>query len=449
MINAALKKLLREKTGINIDSVLLPKKGNDMQRWSVVACDQYTSEPEYWNDADKFVGENPSTLRLIFPETYLESENNDQQTVRISNINENMNKYLLNALFEELTDSVILVERTFSNQHTRHGLMFAVDLEKYDFEKGSQSLIRATEGTIIDRLPPRIRIRENAMLELPHIMVLIDDRENAVIKPLVQKTNALEQVYSFELMKQSGSIKGWKVSDENDITNIFQSLLKLADADNFKARYGVTDDQGVLLFAVGDGNHSLATAKSCWENLKKTLSPQELMSHPARYALVEVVNVHDKGLVFEPIHRVLFHVNKEHLLDAFCSYYKEIGCNSYVISGTENIDINGHVIKFITAEGPGSLVVECPNYNLDVATLQNFLDSYLKSNPLVGIDYVHGEDVTEKLGKQPGNMGFFLSPMDKNELFRTVILDGALPRKTFSMGEASEKRFYLEARRIR
>ncbi|NLU53082.1 MAG: DUF1015 domain-containing protein [Clostridiaceae bacterium] len=449
MISSALRNILENKLGINISSVLLPNDNIDMQRWAVVACDQYTSEPEYWNDIDKFVQDKPSTLRMIFPEAFLDTEDENEKSLRISKINETMESYIKNGVFKELKDSVILVERTFRNGHTLHGIVFSVDLEKYDYSKGSQSLIRATEGTIIERLPPRIRIRERAPLELPHIMLLIDDKEKSVIEPLVQKSSQLQPAYSFELMKDSGSIKGWVVDQETDIENMANALLKLADADAFKERYNINDQLGVLLFAVGDGNHSLATAKACWENLKKTLPAHELINHPARYALVEVVNLHDSGLVFEPIHRVVFNIDAESLINAYLSYYKEKGCNAYAVFGNERPASDGHVIKFVTSDKTGYLVVECPVYNLDVGTLQNFLDYYLKSNKNASIDYVHGDDVTERLGKQPGNIGFFLSPMDKNELFRTVILEGALPRKTFSMGEASEKRFYLEARRIR
>jgi uncharacterized protein (DUF1015 family) len=280
-------------------------------------------------------------------------------------------------------------------------------------------------------------------------MVLIDDADKTVIEPLTAKRESFEEVYSFDLMKNSGSIKGWKINDESLIEELAASFIKLADRENFKSRYNVNDDYGVLLFAVGDGNHSLATAKACWENLKKTMSEDELKNHPARYALVEIVNVHDSGLVFEPIHRVVFNVDHKHLFDSFISYYKNQGCNVDITYGSEKPNTPGHAIKFVNSDREGYLTVECPLYNLDVGTLQNFLDHYLKNNSQIGIDYVHGEDVTEKLGKQPGNIGFFLSPMDKNELFRTVILDGALPRKTFSMGEASEKRFYLEARKIK
>lgn len=449
MLKAELIEKMKNNLGIDISSILLPVKEIDMQRWSVVACDQYTSEPEYWKDVENFVGDSPSTLRLIFPEAYLEIETEEEKTARISRINDSMTTYLNNNLLCEYKHSMILVERTFKSGAKRHGLMLALDLERYDYNKGSQSLIRATEGTIVDRLPPRIRIRENAQLELPHIMVLIDDAEKTVIEPLVKKTGTLNQLYSFDLMKQSGSIKGWLIDQEDLIENVANALLKLADKENFKSRYKVNDDYGVLLYAVGDGNHSLATAKACWEKIKKTLNENEFKVHPARYALVEIVNVHDSGLVFEPIHRVVFNANYRHLLDSFITYYKNRGCNAEITYGLEKPNTSGHAIKFVTEEGFGYIIVECPLYNLDVGTLQNFLDAYIKNNNQVSIDYVHGEEITEKLGKRPGNIGFFLSNMDKNELFKTVILDGALPRKTFSMGEASEKRFYLEARRIK
>lgn len=449
MIKKSLIEKMKNNLGIDISSVVLPGKDIDLQRWAVVACDQYTSEPEYWNDVANFVGENPSTLKLIFPEAFLENETDEEKTVRINNINDSMTSYLHSNILYEHTYTIILIERTFNSGLQRHGLIMAIDLERYNFSKGSQSLIRATEGTIIDRLPPRILIRENAQLELPHIMVLIDDTEKTVIEPLVENSDSLTQVYSFDLMKQSGSIKGWKISEESLIENISNALTKLADKENFKSRYNVNDDYGVLLFAVGDGNHSLATAKSCWDKLKKTLNENELKNHPARYALVEIVNVHDSGLIFEPIHRVVFNVNPKHLLDSFITYYKSQNCNVLILYGTEKPSTSGHAIKFVTQDGNGYIVIECPLYNLDVGTLQNFLDDYLKNNHQAGIDYVHGEDITEKLGKQPGNIGFFLSNMNKTDLFKTVILDGALPRKTFSMGEASEKRFYLEARKIK
>ncbi|NLM72726.1 MAG: DUF1015 domain-containing protein [Clostridiaceae bacterium] len=447
MISSRLREIFNSKLGIDISSILLPQKNVDMQRWAVVACDQFTSEPEYWEDVHSFVGENPSTLHLIFPEAYLETESPEEKSNRIKKINENMNSYMKNQVFYELTDSVVLVERTFANGIKRHGIILAVDLENYDYKKGSQSLIRATEGTIVDRLPPRICVRENAPLELPHIMVLIDDKDKTVIEPLKEKKVSFSQVYSFELMKESGSIKGWKISDEKDLENIANGLLKLADKEGFKKRYGVDDKYGVLLFAVGDGNHSLATAKACWDKIKQTLSEDEAAVHPARYALVEVVNVHDDGLVFEPIHRVIFNVDENDFINEFREYFKNE--KGWVAVTNEKPETKGHAIKFVTRDTQGYLIVEKPSSNLEVGTLQKFLDDYINKHPDIRIDYIHGEEITEKLGKQPKNMGFFLPHMDKNELFRTVILDGVLPRKTFSMGEASEKRFYLEARKIR
>jgi hypothetical protein len=449
MINSALLNSLKNNLGIDISSILLPGKNIDMKYWAVIACDQYTSEPEYWDSIDKLIGKNPSTLRLIFPEAYLEIENEQEKSTRIKNINQTMINYVNNGYFDELNNTLILTKRTLRHGKKRYGLVLSVDLEQYNYEKGSQSLIRATEGTIIDRLPPRIRIRQNALLELPHIMLLIDDKDKTVIEPLADKAETLEPAYSFDLMKDSGSITGYKVTDEKDIENIHNALLKLADPKGFKERYGVDDKYGVLLYAVGDGNHSLATAKACWENLKKTLTPKELENHPARYALVEVVNLHDEGLDFEPINRILFNADPEHFKDSFCKYYRDKGLNAYVVNDYIQPKTENHAIKFVTNTETGYLVVESPISNLDVGTLQNFLDDYLKNNQQVSIDYVHGDDVTEKLGSQPGNMGFMLSPMDKNELFRTVILDGALPRKTFSMGHACDKRFYLEARKIK
>lgn len=449
MINSNLLDSM-QNLGINISSIFIPNDKINMQKWSVVACDQYTSELDYWKDVDETVAESPSTLRLVFPEAYLEIETEEEKKDRIKSINDNMTSYCNDNILCQLSDSIILVERSFSSGHKRHGLMLSVDLEKYDYNKGSQSLIRATEGTIIDRLPPRIKIRENACLELPHIMLLIDDPKKSVIEPLLSKADSLAEVYSFNLMKDSGTIKGWKIHNENDIASIVNSLSKLADKDNFKSRYNLSEDMDVLLFAVGDGNHSLATAKACWENTKKGLDSTKLANHPARYALVEVVNVHDSGLVFEPIHRVLFNVDSHNLLNSFSAFYEKQDCKVKILSSdTDLSSFSGHAIKYITSDTEGYLLVECPLYNLDVGTLQSFLDEYLKNNKDTSIDYVHGQDVTKKLGSIPGNMGFFLDKLDKNELFKTVILDGALPRKTFSMGEASEKRFYLEARKIK
>jgi uncharacterized protein (DUF1015 family) len=440
--------------GLDIRSILLPKQGTDMRKWSVVACDQYTSEPEYWHKVNDFVGDCPSTLRLIFPEVYLDRETADEKQLRISNINHAMCDYLDKGTFHEIKDSMIYVERTTRSGKVRKGLICAVDLDSYDYSKGSDSLIRATEGTILDRLPPRIRIREKACLELPHIMLLIDDPEARIIEPLSLYKGKMDKLYSFDLMMDSGHLEGYRVHDEIQLQKIYQGLMFLKSAETFSKKYSVDPITSPLLFAAGDGNHSLATAKSCWDQLKASLSEAERKTHPARFALVELVNVHDNGLDFEPIHRLLFHVDCSDLLSAYCKYYTEKGiqCGYEYVTHSKEIPANAqsrHIIPFVHGDQTGYLWAEKPCFNLDVATLQNFLDSYRKDNPAVDIDYVHGDDVIERLGRQDNNMGFILSPMDKSDLFKTVILDGALPRKTFSMGEAEDKRFYLECRSLR
>lgn len=423
--------------GVQVPNIMLPDSKYELEKWAVVACDQYTSERSYWEKVADITKGSPSTYDIIFPEVYLEDEDSQQ---RINNINDNMGNYVKNCILNELGDCFILVDRKTSHTQSRKGLMVALDLECYDYTKGSNTLIRATEGTVIERLPPRIKIRQNASIELPHIMVLIDDPDKKVIEPLARKADELKKLYDFELMMNGGHIKGYRVSDESDISGIAEALSQLAAKENFQKKYGIGTDKDVLLFAVGDGNHSLASAKGHWENIKSCLSYEEQQSHPARYALVELVNVHDEGLVFEPIHRVLFNVDSKHLLNEFAEYYK---INSNKKSS------NAHAFKYITSDGSGEIEIQNPLSNLEVGTLQTFLDNYMKEHPQVKIDYIHGEDVVTRLGSQPGNMGIYLPSMNKTDLFKTVILDGALPRKTFSMGEAEEKRFYLECRKIK
>lgn len=387
--------------------ILLPREGIDLNKWAVVACDQFTSEPEYWDEVATYVGNEPSTLRIILPEVYLESPNKE---ARIEKINATMKDYLDSGILREGFEGLMLVER--ETRKKRRGLAVALDLENYEYTKGSKTLIRATEGTVESRIPPRLEIRKNALVELPHIMVLIDDPNKTVIEPLFEEN--LEKVYDFELMMRGGHIKGWKIDDQNLIEKINQNLEKLISSDGF-------------LFAMGDGNHSLATAKAHWNNIKNNLSEEEKINHPARFALVELVNVHDEGLEFEPIHRVIFGVESDKLENFLAGEGKEV---KMVSNGEE---------KIIRLKEVGS--------NLVVGDLQKLLDEFLEQNLEVKIDYVHGEEAVKKLavGK---NVGFILEEMKKEELFPTVEKDGALPRKTFSMGEAEEKRYYLESRKI-
>lgn len=404
--------------------ILIPQN-IDLTKWSTVACDQYTSEPEYWNDVCEIVGDAPSALKITFPEIYLEDSDSDE---RIKNINKTMEIYINSGLFKKYENSFVYVKRDIGDGRIRKGLIGAVDLEDYDFNKASTSYVRATEGTVLERIPPRVKIRENAKLEMPHIMILIDDVERNVIEPLDAKINNFEKVYDFELMKNSGHLTGY-VLDKESADNVCTALDRLEE--NAKQL------DNMLVFAVGDGNHSLATAKTCWENIKKNLSETEKENHPARFALVELVNIHDSSLEFEPIHRVVFGANPVNMIEAFMQYYE----------GASKTDNGGQHIKYVYGDAEGDLYVKDAPHQLAVGTLQKFLDGYIAENNLK-VDYIHGETVVKSLAAQDGNIGFILPCMEKSELFVSVATDGALPRKTFSMGEAKEKRFYLECKSI-
>lgn len=430
--------------GVQIPTTYLPVKNINPAKWAVIACDQFTSQPEYWEKVAEFVGDSPSTLHLTLPEVLLGTSGEQE---RVQSINSRMNQYLSDGLLLPV-DRIIYVERSVDGK-TRHGLMLALDLERYDFTKGSQSLIRATEGTILDRLPPRIRIRKDAPLEFPHILVLIDDPRDKVIGTIAEQKEHLPVVYDFDLMLNSGHLTGRLVSDDALETSVIHNLELLARPDVFYPKYKVNAENGILLFAVGDGNHSLATAKAIWEELKPTVG----MDHPARYALVEIENIHDEGLAFEPIHRVLFNTRldiKQALYDQFGSNltFEKAGNQEELITKVKKGAQDAHLFGLIKS---GELLlgrIEHPIANLAVGSLQPVLDRYLKEGNANSIDYVHGDEAVFTLGIQPGNTGIYLPAMPKNELFRTVLLDGALPRKTFSMGEAHEKRFYMESRKI-
>ncbi|CDH43945.1 DUF1015 domain-containing protein [Candidatus Contendibacter odensensis] len=440
--------------GLQLPSLLLPQANVNLSQWAVVACDQYTSQPEYWARVEAQVGDAPSTLRLILPEVYLGATD---ETQRIQAIQDTMRCYLDEAVLVPQKPGWMLIERETASGRSRKGLVVALDLEHYDFNAGAKTLIRPTEGTILERLPPRIRVREGASLELPHVMVLIDDPEHTVIEPLFAEP--LEPLYDVPLMLDSGRVRGWQVEHPWLIQWVVEQLTRLADPMVFATRYEVADEP-VLLYAMGDGNHSFATAKIIWENLKRAApDPVAIMNHPARHALVELVNLHDQGLEFAAIHRVVFHVEPYRLLTALADFCAAQGSRltvqdypSWSVTRQAWQEMqwspNCHAIAFVNQQSCGVLLIEQPRLSLPVASLQAFLDHYLPDLPDARLDYIHGEDTLEQLGVQPGNMGFYLPALAKDDFFRTVIRDGALPRKTFSMGEADEKRFYLECRRI-
>ncbi len=415
-------------TAFTTADILLPKlSAEEMTKWAVVACDQYTSEPQYWEKTAETAGESPSALKLILPEVYLECEDVEQ---RIAVINSTMKKYLAEELFTEHKDCMILTVRTQADGRTRTGLVGAIDLEKYDYNKGSTSEVRATEATVASRIPPRVRIRRDAALELPHIMILIDDVRKTVIEPLEARLDSLPKLYDFELMQGGGHLAGYLVAGE-DAKAVLSALDALADKEDFNRRYGLTGEE-VLLYAMGDGNHSLATAKACYEEKKAAGAPE---AEIARYALAEVVNLHSGALEFEAIHRVIIEVDANRLMSEMTD---ALG----LVKGTE-----GQSFTVVLNGTEESYTVTKPSANLTVGSLQNFLDGYLSANS-GAIDYIHGDDVVKSLCGAENSIGFLLPSMTKAELFPTVIKDGALPRKTFSMGHAHDKRFYCEARKI-
>ena len=418
--------------GFGPADILLPQNC-DLTKWSVVACDQYTSQNDYWERVAQTVGDAPSTLKLILPESQLEDGHFEEH---IADINRTMDEYLDQGLFRTLPNALIYVERWLDNKKLRRGLMGVVDLECYDYNAGSSSLIRATEGTVITRLPPRVAVRRNASLELPHIMVLVDDPDKQLIEHLTYETDRMEEVYDFDLMERGGHITGYLLPEDLQ-ADVCEILNTLARPHDFARKY---DAKGkpVLLFAIGDGNHSLAAAKAAYEEKKQNTPQEQWADLPSRYALVELVNLHDESLEFEPIHRVCFDVDADELMKDFLAAYP----------GAHYGDGDGHTITYVFDTEVGKITVPKPTAQLPVGTLQEFLDQWMQTHS-GRIDYVHGDDVTWELGRKPGNIGFLLPAMGKDELFKTVIFDGALPRKTFSMGEAHDKRFYLEARKIK
>lgn len=408
--------------------ILLPDFSKvDAKKWAVVACDQFTSEPHYWEAADKEVGSEPSTLRIILPEVYL-----SETEKRIPHINSTMEKYF-NEILVSHPDAMIYTERVQSDGTVRRGIVMAIDLEAYDFTKGASSLIRATEATVIERIPPRVAIRKDAPIELPHVMLLIDDPEKTVIEPLSAES-CPDVAYDTPLMLGGGSIVGRFLSEDAKV-RVSDALDALITPAAMEERYGDAS-LAPLLFAVGDGNHSLATAKTIYEGLKSELG-EEALSHPARYALIEIVNIHDEAMKFEPIYRVVFGVDPNDLICELEKYLSSL-CG----------DAQSQRIEYLCADRSGVLIANTPCRQLTVGTLQDFIDTYVASHEGASVDYIHGESSVKSLISE-SSVGFIFSGMSKSELFKTVIYDGALPRKTFSMGHAEDKRYYIECRKIK
>jgi hypothetical protein len=411
--------------------ILLPKSA-DMEKWSVIACDQHTSEPEYWEGVDEFVGQEPSTLRLMLPEHLYHCSNLAEM---IEKTRSAMDTYLDTGVFQTIPDSYIYVERTLFSGKVRRGLIGQIDLECYDHSDKSGALIRSTEGIVKEKMPPRIRLREGARAELTHVLVLVDDPERMLIEPLIGLKREEDKLYDFTLMEQGGHIRGYRVNKEGR-ESIEKAIDAFLDPDHFRLRYGF-DNEPVLLFATGDGNHSLATAKACWEKMKPNLTDEERQNHPARFALVEIVNIRDEALEFEPINRVMFNCDPKHLLDELLKFYpgSKIGLGE------------GHNISFSCCGTADVLTIPADTAPLAIGALGNFFDWYLERYP-GKLDFVHGDDVVIRLSRKKNTIGFVLPAIDKSMFFASIIRGGAMPRKTFSMGSARDKRYYLELRRL-
>ena len=401
-------------------NILFPKV-DSMEQWAVIACDQFVSQKEYWQQVRDYVGNAPSSLHLILPEADLDQD----PAAAISNINRNMARYLAEGLFTCYESAFIYVERTLLNGSTRRGVIGAVDLEQYDYTPGSSAAIRATEKTVEERIPPRMDIRRDAPIELPHVLLLCDDEKRQLLESVADRKDTLPLLYDFDLMQGGGRIRGWLVQGE--AADKFCTAL-----DAYESRCREKFGDAPVLFAVGDGNHSLASAKGCYEELKARNSNKDLSAHPARYALVELENIHDESQEFEPIHRIITDTDPKAMLAALESAVcAEGGCP----------------VKWFAGNESGTVYLRVAEGQLPIGVLQAFLDDYLNTNP-GETDYIHGDDALAQLARADKAIGFLLPAMEKGNLFTGIIADGVLPRKTFSMGHAQEKRYYLEARRI-
>lgn len=436
-----------ERLGIRIPEVLLPQSDVNLATWSVVACDQYTSDHAYWNEVDRLVGDAPSTLRITLPEIFLEQPGIEE---RIQKIHANMADYLARDILQNQGEALVYIKRSTAHSGTREGLLFAMDLERYSYARDSKSLIRATEGTIVDRIPPRLAVRRAAPLELPHIMILLQDPARNLIEGLASQTDAFEPAYDVELMQHGGQLQGWLIKDAQQVDRILADMETLLDQT-----VATQQSETPLFYAMGDGNHSLATAKARWEETKQELaaagySQAEIMAHPARHALAEIVNIHSPGLMFEPIHRVIFTQDVAGLAAALqasetVAKIEPVAEDKLqtVLTGPEGQDKAG----FFDGKQFWLVAFKPEAKQLPTGLVDELFARFKTTASDARIDFIHGWEDNKKLAAE-GAGCFFLPVIAREKLFTWVQENGPLPRKSFSMGEAEEKRYYMEARRI-
>lgn len=429
-----MKKL--SELGFCIPDIMMPAEDIDLQKWACVACDQFTSQPKYWQEVEKKVGSAPSTLHIILPEIYLEQPDVED---RISYLKQVMKDYVDGGVVERLKKGIVLTERFIAGK-VRKGILLAVDLEQYDYKIENKPLIRATEQTVLTRIPPRVRIRRDAELEVPHIMLMIDDEEDSVIGPLHMQRDSFHKLYDVDLMMGGGNCEGWFIDNERVLDTMAEAISNLKKHDN-------------MLFCVGDGNHSLATAKTIWDEVKQDLTPEQQQNSPLRYALCEVINLRDRAVEFMPIHRVLFNINPSACVNYIVERLQEKGAKAKLIFGRWNPDTKSDgmemVVPFLYKDGAGKIVIEEPSHPLAVGEVQELFEDYIAQNKQSSIDYIHGDEAFMELSKQYDNIGFYFDALEKSEFFPLIVRCGVLPKKTFSLGEAEEKRYYMECRRLK
>lgn len=421
-----------QNMGVGIPEILLPSLNINMKKWAVIACDQFTSQPDYWLQVEKLVGNAPSILHMILPEVYL---NYEGLTDNINNINRVMHDYIEKGVLEQLPRGAMLVERSMGGT-VRKGLIMTVDLECYDYMAQNKPLIRATEKTLLERIPPRVTIRQEAPLETSHVLAMMDDPRDSVIGPVYKMKDELEKLYDFDLMLGGGKIRGYFVEKAEVLEGVLRAISKLPVRDGMR-------------FCIGDGNHSLAAAKTVWDLAKESLSEEERENHPLRYAMCEFVNIHDEGIEFMPIHRVLFKVSPISVLEFVVERLNKRGAKAKLMFGRwrgGQEALKGNELPFLYREGAGKIVLENKTHPLLLEEVQDILDDYMAINQNATIDYIHGQEVFEDLAKRYDNLGLYFSSIPKEKFFDTVIECGVLPKKCFSMGEAEQKRYYIECR---
>ncbi len=425
-----------KQLGFIVPEVLLPAEDVNLKKWACVACDQFTSQPEYWAEVEKQVGTAASTLHIMLPEIYLEREDRDDNIAHMKQV---MADYLADGVLELLPRGIVLTERHIGGK-LRKGILLAMDLEQYSYEAGEKPMIRATEQTVLSRIPPRVKIRRGALVEMPHIMLLIDDEADEVIGGLHMQRGSLKKLYDFELMMDGGRIEGFLADEPKQIQSVVEAIARLPKRDN-------------MLYCVGDGNHSLATAKTIWDEAKKNLSPEQCENHPLRYALCEIINLRDRAVEFMPIHRMLFGVNPSACAQFVVERLKERGRDAKLVFGRWNpatkTDDGNFIIPFIYHDGAGKIIIENPAHPLAVGEVQDILEEYIAQVKNSSIDYIHGDETLIEMGRAKYDaVGFFFDALDKSKFFDLLVQCGVLPKKTFSLGEAEEKRYYMECRML-